>query len=523
MLNTQQPILPPDEKTRVEELYAYEILDSAPETSYNDLVELMAQICECPLSAITFVDKDRQWFKAICGDKSPDTSRETSFCTHTILSEEALVVEDAEMDSRFKNNPDVTGGLGIRFYAGVPIFSANNKRLGAVCVIDTKPKKLTKAQLGALKLASKQVTNLLEMRLRNKILRAYTKETLFNSEKAFEVFFNDQLIPKWIYDLETLKFLHVNEPAQQKYGYSREEFLQMNVYDIRTNAANHNLDQLLQKRNGNEKPFSFQSEHRTKKGDIIKVEVTVTNILYKGKPARIASALDITEKHLLKEALQAERKLAEAKIKKATFEATETTQDFIARELHDNINQLLAATRLFLELAEKEQEMKDALIRRSKESLGTAIEEIRKLSKSLATLSEEKFLFSTSLQELADSYALTNAFKIHLSVWKESDRLPYDLKVNLFRIIQEQLNNIAKYASATDVWIEIKRAENLVMNVEDNGTGFDPQKKRAGIGINNIQKRTAYYQGVCQIVSSPGNGTILSVEIPMSEVILEAV
>jgi GAF domain-containing protein len=136
------------EQERLQELYAYDILDSEAEKEYDELVELASQICECPITAINFIAKDRQWAKAHIGPDLTE-SREESFCAYTILNPAPFVVEDAVKDARFADNPAVKENI-IRFYAGVPIYSAANQPLGAVCVIDNKPRTISPSQLAAL-------------------------------------------------------------------------------------------------------------------------------------------------------------------------------------------------------------------------------------------------------------------------------------------------------------------------------------------------------------------------------------
>ena len=131
--------IPSNDEQRLQNLYSYEILDSAPEDEFNDLVELASAFCKTPISLITLLDKDRQWFKARKGFEAAETDRGSSFCSHAILSNDVLVVEDATKDERFSQNPFVTVDNGIRFYAGAPILSPEGFRLGTVCVLDNKP------------------------------------------------------------------------------------------------------------------------------------------------------------------------------------------------------------------------------------------------------------------------------------------------------------------------------------------------------------------------------------------------
>lgn len=160
-----------DDEARLEDLRSYNILDTPPEQEFDELVELAAMICNCPTSLISFVDRDRQWFKARVELEVQETSRDVSFCSHAIKQEDTFIVEDALADDRFKDNPLVTRGIRLRFYAGAPILSPTGQRLGTICVIDKRPKTLLPKQAEALKMLSRQATRLLELRMKNEQLQ----------------------------------------------------------------------------------------------------------------------------------------------------------------------------------------------------------------------------------------------------------------------------------------------------------------------------------------------------------------
>lgn len=170
--------LPDDEELRLNDLNSYEILDTNAEDDFDDLVELAGQICKCPISLITLLDEQRQWFKAKRGLVETETSRDVSFCSHSILQENVMTVEDATKDERFFDNPLVTGDLNIRFYAGAPIISRAGNKLGTLCIIDHKPKKLSHKERRALILLSNQVSKLLELRKKNIIIRKSAEEII---------------------------------------------------------------------------------------------------------------------------------------------------------------------------------------------------------------------------------------------------------------------------------------------------------------------------------------------------------
>src|SRR3954467_4643485 len=113
-----QAPLPDNETDRLAALYGLDILDSAPEQDFDDIVALASNVCGTPMSLVTLVDTDRQWFKARVGTGAVETDREISFCSHAILGRDLLVVPDATMDPRFADNPTVTCDDGVRFYAG---------------------------------------------------------------------------------------------------------------------------------------------------------------------------------------------------------------------------------------------------------------------------------------------------------------------------------------------------------------------------------------------------------------------
>jgi diguanylate cyclase (GGDEF)-like protein len=160
-----RPEKPANEPQRQALLDSYRILDSEDEQAYDDLVTIAASICDTPIAAISLLDKDRQWFKARTGLEARQTSRDISFCGHMILDPtQLMVVPDAQADRRFHDNPLVTGDLGVRFYAGAPLLAPDGQALGALCVLDDKPRQLSIKQTDALRALSRQVMYLMELR-----------------------------------------------------------------------------------------------------------------------------------------------------------------------------------------------------------------------------------------------------------------------------------------------------------------------------------------------------------------------
>lgn len=165
------------EEKRLDNLRSYSILDTLPEEDYENITNLAAQISCVPISLISFVDNHRQWFKSRHGLETPETSKDIAFCSHAITTpSQPLIVSDARIDTRFKDNPLVTSEPNIVFYAGFPLVSDKGYALGTLCVIDHKVRELTNSQIESLTALSKQVIRLLDLRKKSQQLEIANAE-----------------------------------------------------------------------------------------------------------------------------------------------------------------------------------------------------------------------------------------------------------------------------------------------------------------------------------------------------------
>lgn len=138
----QEPGTPDNEAQRLETLRALRILDSAPEERFDRLTRMARRMFGVPISLVSIVDSERQWFKSRQGLEATETARAVSFCGHAILGDQVFTVEDAKADERFHDNPLVAGDPNVRFYAGCPLRVANGHKMGTLCLIDHEPRKL---------------------------------------------------------------------------------------------------------------------------------------------------------------------------------------------------------------------------------------------------------------------------------------------------------------------------------------------------------------------------------------------
>jgi diguanylate cyclase (GGDEF)-like protein len=147
----KKPDIPPDEETRLEALRSLGVLDTAPEQRFDRLTRMAKRMFGVPIALVSLVDENRQWFKSCVGLSATETPRDISFCGHAILGNEVFVIPDATRDARFADNPLVLNDPKIRFYAGCPLRSLNDSKLGTLCIIDRKARTFSEEDIDALK------------------------------------------------------------------------------------------------------------------------------------------------------------------------------------------------------------------------------------------------------------------------------------------------------------------------------------------------------------------------------------
>jgi len=186
--------VPENENARVKSLRDLGVLDTPAEERFDRITRFANQLLGTPISLISLVDSDRQWFKSAQGLAVRETSRESSFCAHAIIQKNTFFVEDATKDERFKDNPLVTGSPNIRMYAGHPIEMENGLRIGTMCVIDRQPRQLTERETAILQnLAAWARTELRNLELEKAVKLLEAKASLsfqktLSQDKVYEFF-----------------------------------------------------------------------------------------------------------------------------------------------------------------------------------------------------------------------------------------------------------------------------------------------------------------------------------------------
>jgi PAS domain S-box-containing protein len=222
-----------------------------------------------------------------------------------------------------------------------------------------------------------------------------------------------------------------------------------------------------------------------------------------------------TEEKLLRQELNKQKLIAQAIV-----DAQERERAEIGKELHDNINQILSTTKLYLELAKHDEEDRLGLISRSAGNIHNAIHEIRNISRSLVPASIGDLGLIDSLTDLVESVSTTRAIHVEFHpVGDFEDKIKDKVKLMLFRIIQEQVNNVLKHSGAQNLTIELvleQTERKIGLTITDDGKGFDPsQVSKKGLGLSNITSRADLFGGKVMIRSSPGRGCQLNVQVPL--------
>jgi PAS domain S-box-containing protein len=344
---------------------------------------------------------------------------------------------------------------------------------------------------------------------------AYTIERKKNmlaleaSEKRYSDLFRLSPQPMWVYDLDSLMFLQVNEAAVKHYGFTESEFLSMSIMEIRPQEEIPKTQEYINfQRLNDAAAYKGTFIHTKKDGDNIEADIYSTPILINHKKCRLVIAIDVTEKNL-----------HESQITKAIIKTQEDERYEIGGELHDNVCQILATSLMSLGMIKSElPPEKTILLNQCKSHINMALAEIRNLSHRLAPAFFDDSTLEEAFTRLLHSFNPANNYKVALSFDKAviNHGISLDLQLNLYRILQEQLRNISRYANADTLRVEVALLNNsLSMQISDNGVGFNADSVKNGIGFSNMKRRAELFSGNMKIISSPGNGCTIRVQIPL--------
>ena len=360
-------------------------------------------------------------------------------------------------------------------------------------------------------------------------LRKQAKDALQESEKKFR---------SLVRDLQTGVFLSnasgtiimCNKALAAMLSIPEEMIVGKNVYEIMSDDMVNEKNEFIPIE---ERPLSLALQSKqTVRGVVLGFLHPVTKerswIMVNSNPILdedgtikhvVCSVMDLTERKKLEEKLIADEVSHQRQLTQATIDGQEAERRAIGKELHDNIGQQLTTIKLFLDYAKSTASGETAdMVNMALRAVGDVINDVRSISRSLVPFTLKDLGLIESINELVDTFLRTRVLNIEFEhAGFAEDAIPENQKLSLFRIVQEQLNNIVKHAGAKNVSIKLfSKANEFILQISDDGKGFDPVCLHNGMGILNIKNRAELFHGKAELFSQPGNGCLLTVSFPLS-------
>lgn len=333
--------------------------------------------------------------------------------------------------------------------------------------------------------------------------------SLNRSEKKFKILFNSS--SDEIYALDyNCKFIEVNQVVCDALGYSKEELLGMHLRDIKSAKYAELIPSIVDEIKL-KKQLIFESEHKTKEGKIIPVEIKSRVIDYYSEKAILSMARNITE-----------RKQTERKILNAIIETEEKDKERFAKDLHDGLGTLLSSINIYVNMLKStllEETERENILNYTKGLIDEAIHNTREIANNLRPDAISRFGLIKSIKAHCEMINKSGLVTINVNYGPDFSKLNEDLEVALYRVILELINNTLKHASADEVEINLQHENKLLtLNYYDNGIGFNVErtiekKTHKGMGLSNIISRIKAVNGTCKILSEEGKGTSVIIKI----------
>ena len=344
--------------------------------------------------------------------------------------------------------------------------------------------------------------------------RKKAEAALLDSEKKYRELFESISASIFIWRLSDYQILEVNEVSATTYQYSRADLLKKTFLDLHPEEDKESVIHFAQQALL-ESSYSttLTWRHFDSAGSELFMQITSNRIEYKGEPCIMATIIDVTEKIQLETKLQIEKEQKNTDITRAVIAAQEKEKESIGRDLHDNINQILASSRLYLGLLLNKLPEHSDKIEQADQLINKAIVEVRSLSHTLITPTIDDKDLVDNIDVMLHAYRQASAIKIKTSFEAfDQTNVSSELKLAIYRIIQEQMNNILKHAKASTVEVYLESdVDNVTLSVKDNGIGMELSKKSTGIGLLNIRTRASVFNGKVQFESAPDQGVELKV------------
>ncbi len=527
----KKPDTPTNEANRIAALCGLAILDTPAEERFDRITRIAQSHFQVPIALVSLVDSERQWFKSRQGLDASETPRDISFCGHTILSDEILYIPNALEDMRFADNPLVTGGPNIRFYAGAPLHSSEGERIGTLCIIDDQARQFSSAELSLLR----DLADCAEEEFsRTGLLKA--AQSLRDQEQRIRALVDTIIDGIVVIDAKGL-IQTLNPAAVTLFGYSADEVQGQNIKMLMpaSYAAEHDgyLHNYLT--TGDKKVIGIGREvtGMRKDGSTFPMELAVSEMEVNGERMFTGIVRDITERKKVEQM-------------KAEFIST------VSHELRTPLTSISGALSLVLgkaagELPEKAQQMLEMAARNS-ERLTLLINDILDLEKIEAGRLEFEFkivdLVALAARALDDNYGYARKHQVQLAFDCNLVQAPVRADEHrLLQVFSNLISNAVKY-SPEDGTVDICVAEHgsgFRVTVRDHGVGIPQafrnrifqrfaqadssdtrQKGGTGLGLSITKAIVERHAGNIGYETEAGVGTVFHFDLPAWRAVNEA-
>jgi PAS domain S-box-containing protein len=422
-----------------------------------------------------------------------------------VRSRTSVFCNDVANDPLMANWRDDALARGYHSSITIPLF-AGSSVVSVLAMYTDESFFFTETEIKLLKEVTDNISFALDkIRLRRSEERAGAE--LKESEEKFRTLVEQSQVG--VYILQDNKFVYVNPLIERISGYNSEELLRMGGFDQIIHKDDRDLASVKYENRilGKAPMDDYIVRVLKKNGGIAYLQTIASKILYRNQPAVLGSVIDIT--HTLYE---------NNRINKAVIAAQERERIQIGMELHDNVQQILAGAMLTLDFVFASYEDKTSALgalRDIKRYLNESMVELRRISHQLAPSIRFEQNLEDKIRALVETMNIGRSADVKLEIDHFDHPLSQDIQLAFYRILQEQLTNILKYAHASLISIRLEELERIItLSIKDNGKGFDPATKKAGIGLENIRRRVAALEGEMKIVSSVGNGCELLLHVP---------
>lgn len=354
--------------------------------------------------------------------------------------------------------------------------------------------------------------------------RKKIEEDIIENERKFRAIFDSTFQFMGLMSVEGV-LLEANKTAIDFFQLPKEEIIGMNFVDSRwfSEATREKAKKAVTKA-AKGKAVSFELNLTLLDGRELVIDFSIRPIFDNlgNVILLIPEGRDITEKLRMEKEIERQRNNRQKEILDAGIEGQEKQRREVSRELHDNINQILATIKVYLQLANENETLRQSLIEKSYQNVSYAIDEVRKLSKALAPPTLDNETLVEAFDQMVKDMALSMLFEISFNHTKfKVGLLDNAKKMTIYRIAQEQLVNIIKYANAKKIDIVLSTTKTeVILKITDDGIGFDSSLRTSGTGIKNMMNRVESHNGKFNITTSPGSGCCIQVSLPLTKKLL---